>query len=86
MQSWLAEAVASEPRTVVLVTHDVEEALYLADRVLVLTPRPAQIAGEILSPCPRAPDRAAALADPDFVQQRGRAMELLTATTAEVPA
>ena len=33
MQEWLAEALAADPRTVVLVTHDVEEALYLSDRV-----------------------------------------------------
>ena len=33
MQAWLAGALATDPRTVVLVTHDVEEALYLSDRV-----------------------------------------------------
>ena len=40
MQEWLAGALAREPRTVVLVTHDVEEAILLADRVVVLSPRP----------------------------------------------
>src|SRR5262249_56996029 len=33
MQDWLAGALAQEPRTVLLVTHDVEEAVVLADRV-----------------------------------------------------
>ena len=33
MQQWLAERLAEQPHTVVLVTHDVEEALYLCDRV-----------------------------------------------------
>jgi NitT/TauT family transport system ATP-binding protein len=39
--------------TIVLVTHDVREALFLADRVVVLTERPARIAGEVHSPLPR---------------------------------
>ena len=36
LQEWLAAALAAEPRTVLLVTHDVEEALLLCDRVVVL--------------------------------------------------
>ena len=39
--------------TIVLVTHDVREALFLADRVVVLTERPARIAGEVRSPLAR---------------------------------
>ena len=39
--------------TIVLVTHDVREALFLADRVVVLTERPARIAGEVGSPLGR---------------------------------
>jgi NitT/TauT family transport system ATP-binding protein len=77
MQSWLAEALAAGPRTAVLVTHDVEEALYLSDRVLVLSPRPARIVKELRAPAPRAPDRDAAVTSPEFVATRERAMRAL---------
>ena len=47
MQNWLAGVLGPDRHTVVLVTHDVEEALYLSDRVLVLTARPARVADRI---------------------------------------
>ena len=46
MQEWLAGALAEQPATVVLVTHDVEEALYLCDRVVVLTAAPGAGPGD----------------------------------------
>jgi NitT/TauT family transport system ATP-binding protein len=77
MQEWLAAALRETPRTVVLVTHDVEEALYLADRVAVLSARPARIVAELAAPSPRAADRDAAITDPAFVATRERALRAL---------
>jgi ABC-type nitrate/sulfonate/bicarbonate transport system ATPase subunit len=53
MQGWLAHVLASEPRTVVLVTHDVEEAVMLGDRVVVMSPRPGRVVAEIAVGLPR---------------------------------
>jgi NitT/TauT family transport system ATP-binding protein len=77
MQGWLAQALAADPRTVVLVSHDVEEALYLADRVVVLSSRPARVVAELSSPTPRGPDRDATVTDPGFVTVRERALAAL---------
>jgi NitT/TauT family transport system ATP-binding protein len=77
MQGWLAAALGSDPRTVVLVSHDVEEALYLSDRVAVLSARPMRVVEELSSPAPRAEDRDAAVTGPAFVAVRERAMRAL---------
>jgi len=77
MQGWLAETLTADPRTVVLVTHDVEEALYLSDRVAVLSARPGRVVEELSAPIPRATDRDAAVTDPEFVAIRERAMAAL---------
>ncbi|HWB69990.1 MAG TPA: ABC transporter ATP-binding protein [Solirubrobacterales bacterium] len=77
MQQWLAEALEDDPRTVVLVTHDVEEALYLSDRVLVLSARPARTVTELWAPAPRAPRRDEAVTDVEFVAAREQAMSAL---------
>jgi ABC-type nitrate/sulfonate/bicarbonate transport system ATPase subunit len=49
---WLNQALAAEPRTVVLVTHDVEEAVLLSDRVIVLSTRPGRIVADLSVPLP----------------------------------
>jgi ABC-type nitrate/sulfonate/bicarbonate transport system ATPase subunit len=77
MQEWLAGALREDPRTVVLVTHDVEEALYLCDRVVVLSARPARVVAELHPPAPRVTDRDAAVTDPAFVAARETALRAL---------
>jgi ABC-type nitrate/sulfonate/bicarbonate transport system ATPase subunit len=79
MQEWLAAALGADPRTAILVSHDVEEALYLSDRVAVLSARPARVVAELRAPHPRAPDRDAAVTDPAFVAVREEAMRALHA-------
>ena len=73
MQRWLADALAQEPRTVLLVTHDVEEAVFLADRVAVLSPRPGRVIAEIDVDLKRPRD----VTDPEFGAVKRRALEAL---------
>lgn len=78
LQEWLRGTLADEHRTTVLVTHDVEEALYLADRIVVLSPRPAGVVWQAAAPAkrPRA-DRAAEVSAPEFVALRHEAHDRL---------
>jgi NitT/TauT family transport system ATP-binding protein len=77
LQEWLGSVLAEEPRTSILVTHDVEEALYLADRVVVLSPRPGRIVHEERSPAPRSRPRREAITSSRFVAARERALAAL---------
>jgi putative hydroxymethylpyrimidine transport system ATP-binding protein len=65
MQVWLSRTRARFAWTVVLVTHDVREAVFLADRVAVLGPRPTSVLREVRVDLPR-PRELSVLTDPAF--------------------
>ncbi|ASZ07232.1 ABC transporter ATP-binding protein [Enterococcus thailandicus] len=50
MQDWLLQLPKQKTRTTLLVTHDIEEAIYLSNRIIVLSARPARIIADIKLP------------------------------------
>jgi ABC-type nitrate/sulfonate/bicarbonate transport system ATPase subunit len=78
MQEWLLAVWTHLRVTIILVTHDVDEAVLLSDRVYVLTPRPARIATttEVAIPRPRSLD---SMAGPDFNRYRSDLLAALRA-------
>jgi NitT/TauT family transport system ATP-binding protein len=77
MQEWLLHAMQDVPRTVVLVTHDVEEALLLADRVVVLSAHPGRVVRVVDSRLKVSGPRREIVTDPEFVKLRELALEAL---------
>jgi sulfonate transport system ATP-binding protein len=63
LQDHLLDLWSEDRPTLILVTHDVEEAIVLADRVLVMRPRPGRIFDEIVDDLPRPRDRQSAAFD-----------------------
>ena len=63
-------------KTVLFVTHDIEEALFLGDRVFVMTARPGRIREEIPVPLPR-PRPMDVLTSPEFIALKRRVMDLI---------
>jgi ABC-type nitrate/sulfonate/bicarbonate transport system ATPase subunit len=80
MQEWLLGLWNELGRTILMVTHDVEEALLLADTVAVMTARPGTIKQVDIVELPR-PRAAAMIAEPVFVRQK---MALLAALREEM--
>jgi NitT/TauT family transport system ATP-binding protein len=64
--------------TVVLVTHDIDEAVYLADRIVVLSQAPSTVQEIVPVPLPRPRDQAVTRNDPEFARLRTRILEMVT--------
>jgi len=64
--------------TMIMITHDVDEAVLLADRIVMMTNGPAATIGEVLEvPLPRPRDRIALAADPDYLRAREAVLRFL---------
>jgi len=74
MQEWLLSAMSDVPKTIVLVTHDVEEALLLSGTLVVFSSRPARIVDVIDVKLPARENRLEAVSDPEFVALKHRAL------------
>lgn len=72
-------------RTVVMVTHSLDEAIFWADRIVVLSARPGQIVREITVSEPR-PRKLDFVASPEFAAIRSELFQLLEATEKPAPA
>ena len=78
LQDELARIVAETGSTVLLVTHDVDEAVLLSDRVVMMTNGPAATIGETLSvPLERPRDRLVLASDPRYLKCRTAVLDFL---------
>ena len=76
MQRELLSLWDETKQTIVFVTHSVDEAVYLADRIIVLSPRPATVREDIAIPWPRPRDRTSA----GFAEVRRRVLDMINET------
>lgn len=85
LQDELLKIVAATQSTVVMVTHDVDEAVLLADRIVMMTNGPAATIGEVLTvPLARPRNRVALAEDPAYVHARKAVIDFLYTRQAHV--
>ncbi|RMH63795.1 MAG: ABC transporter ATP-binding protein, partial [Cyanobacteria bacterium J003] len=78
LQDELLKIWRSHRLTVLMITHDIDEALYLADRVVMMTNGPAAHIGEIVEvPFPRPRRRSRLLENPQYYDLRNQVLDFL---------
>jgi ABC-type nitrate/sulfonate/bicarbonate transport system ATPase subunit len=82
MQQWLLTLWKDFARTVLFVTHDVDEAIFLSDEIVVLSPRPGRIREQFPVPLPR-PRQRKILTSPEFAFLKQRCLALLFEGSSE---
>lgn len=79
MQQWLLNLWEADRRSVLFVTHSIEEAVYLSDRILLLSGKPATIQADLKIPFPR-PRNKDLLYHTEFVELRHKLYSMLEAS------
>ena len=79
LQDDILDICKNEKKTIIFVTHDIEEAVYLADRIVVMTPNPGKVKGVLTVPLHHFRDRTSG----DFLLVRDKIFELLNMKTEE---
>ncbi len=82
LEDQLLEIWTSQPKTVLFVTHDIEEAVYLSDRVLILSARPSQVVEEVRIDLPRPRDQITTRSAERFVEYRNHIYTRIRRETA----
>jgi NitT/TauT family transport system ATP-binding protein len=77
VQDLLLSLAARYEQTCVLVTHDVDEAIYLSNRILVLSQRPTTVLRDIAVALPDERDQVQTRADPEFLRLRHEILTLI---------
>ncbi len=86
MQDLLLELARTYKQTCLLVTHDVDEAVYLADRVVVLSKRPTSVVESIDVALPKPRDQIATRSDPVYLQIRAHVLSRIKAMQSNATA
>jgi ABC-type nitrate/sulfonate/bicarbonate transport system ATPase subunit len=79
MQAWLQQVWSEFRWTVLMITHDIREAVYLSDRVVVLSPRPAHVRRQVDVPLPR-PRELEIVTTPQFAAVEMQLMDVLSSS------
>jgi NitT/TauT family transport system ATP-binding protein len=82
LEDQLLDIWTAQPKTILFVTHDIEEAVYLADRVLILSVRPSQVVEQLTIDLPRPRDQIATRSLERFVEYRNHVYTRIRRETA----
>src|SRR5699024_8142893 len=85
LEDLLRDVQAQHGATILLVTHDIDESVYLGDRVLVLSKSPATIVAELPVDLPTDRDQITTRESPEFVSLRAEVARLLHSDTPSAP-
>ena len=85
LQDEVARLSAESGTTVIFVTHDLEEAIYLGDRVIGLLPHPGRIGIDVKVDLPRPRDQLTTREDPEFLRLRRELFDFIKASEAHAP-